>query len=153
MSTYIFVGLVVIAFIAVFMLGSGKKTNSYSVYCKAKNLLTNNEKEFFNRILKAVPEYYIFPQVSLGALLQVDTDKTKMAGAHNKFNKKIADYVVVDSNFNVVVIIELDDRTHDPEQDKIRDAITATANYRTIRYESKSKPTVEKIRSDILNKK
>jgi len=42
-------------------------------------------------------------------------------------------------------LVELDDRTHDPQADRQRDAITNAAGYKTIRYQSKQKPTEAEI--------
>ncbi|KAA0080933.1 hypothetical protein CIW54_22985, partial [Paraburkholderia sp. T12-10] len=39
------------------------RTGSY----KRRNLLTDNELEFFDRLVKALPAHYIFPQVAMSA--------------------------------------------------------------------------------------
>lgn len=48
---------------------------------------------------------------------------------------------------DVLLVIELDDRTHDAGQDRQRDAITKAAGYQTLRFQSKHKPTVAEIAS------
>jgi len=32
--------------------------------------MTDNEKEFFERLIEALPYFYVFPQVAMGAILQ-----------------------------------------------------------------------------------
>lgn len=124
-------------------------TKTYNNKYQKKSLMTNNEFEFFNRLIKALPEYYIFSQVSMAAILDVDRKNTNIKyiqAIRNTFDRKIIDYVVYNKNKEIVAIIELDDRTHNPEKDKKRDSMLWQAGYRTIRFQSKNKPTIEEIR-------
>ena len=122
---------------------SKKKKSPY----KSKPLMTENEIEFFGRLKAALPNHHIFAQVSLGALIQpvLKEDDENFWKVRNTFSQKIADYIVCDSKMKVVSIIELDDRTHDAENDKARDEIARQAGYKTIRWQSKNKPSVEEI--------
>lgn len=117
--------------------------NSYA----AKQLMTDNEKEFYSRLVEALPNHYVFAQVALGALLQpsVESDTRKRLGIRGTFSQKIADYVVCTSDMAVVAIVELDDKTHSPEKDSKRDAMLNQAGYKVIRWESKKKPAVSEI--------
>lgn len=83
------------------------------------------------------------PQVSFGALL---TARSK--GARNRFDRKIADFVVCDKAMQVQVVIELDDSSHRGKEvrDAARDKLLQEAGYRVIRYPRI--PDVEKVRSD-----
>lgn len=111
---------------------------------KAKALLTEREKICFARLIQ-VPNCYVFPQVCLGAILQTDGWKTC-----NRFNRKIADYVVTDLNFNILAVIELDDKTHDNklDADKERDAMLHKAGYKTLRY--RDIPSTKQLIKDIF---
>lgn len=51
-------------------------------------------------------------------------------------------------NWNAIV--ELDDRTHDPDKDALRDALTGSAGIQTIRFESCRKPNARQIRAAML---
>jgi len=112
-----------------------------------KPLFTANEKDFYRWLVRALPEYSVHAQVAMGALIKVSPGKNAI-GERAKFSQKIIDFVVCDSEDNVVVLIELDDVTHNRVKDKLRDAMTAAAGYVTLRYESKSKPSVSKFLSD-----
>ena len=121
---------------------------------QSKQLLTPNELEFFNRIKEALPEYLIFVQVSFGAMLNV-----KVSGLYpnhpkhrNAFAQKMADFVVCNKNVQIVALIELDDKTHDKENDAKRDAMLIEAGYVVIRWNSKNKPSVAEIRKVVLEK-
>lgn len=57
---------------------------------------------------------------------------------------------MVDSRtFEVVAIVELDDRTHDGNKDQARDSITAAAGYRTVRFQARRKPDATEIRREL----
>jgi len=115
---------------------------------KSKRLLTDNEREFFARLVGALPEHFVFPQVSFGALLQPDT-ATRTSQYHRTrgtFSQKIADYVICTKELRVLAIVELDDRTHNSARDGKRDAMLKQAGYTVIRWHSRNKPTGEEIR-------
>jgi hypothetical protein len=119
---------------------------------KQKAFLTKNEKEFFNRLVQALPDYYIFPQVSLGALLQPNVknnDKKNFYSIRGTFSQKIVDYVICSKDIQVIAIIELDDKTHNKNKDAKRDSMIEEANYKMIRWNSNSKPTIEEIKQKI----
>ena len=112
---------------------------------KPSYLMSEHEKTMFGELLQAIPECYIFPQVSLGAILW-----TKGQATRNRFNRKIADFVIADSAFNILAIIELDDKSHDgkEQQDAERDAMLKEAGYKVLRY--RHMPDKQKLRADIL---
>jgi len=115
-----------------------------------KPLLTPNEKEFFGRLRRAVPEYAIQSQVCMGALMEGRHSSGKHLRTRARFSQKIVDYALLDDNLDVVLLIELDDRTHDPVKDVARDSMTDAAGYRTLRIESRAKPPVADLRAQIL---
>ncbi len=45
----------------------------------------------------------------------------------------------------MLALVELDDRTHSAKGDRQRDALTKAAGYRTIRFQSRNKPTQAEI--------
>lgn len=121
---------------------------------KSKPLMTDNEREFFQRLKTALPDHHIFAQVSLGALLQpnVKGDNRKYYSVRGTFAQKIADFVIADSDLKVVAIVELDDRTHNTDKDGKRDAMLEQAGYAVIRWHSKKKPTTQEIADRIAPK-
>jgi len=143
---------VLVVVIAVVLLKQAQSSSTVGGY-KARSLLTENEIEFFSRLVEALPDHRVFPQVALGALLQPDVkrDSKSYYRIRNSFAQKIADYVVCDNALNVVAVIELDDRTHSTEKDAKRDAMLEQAGYKVVRWNSKKKPTVEEIKNKIVN--
>lgn len=118
----------------------------------AKALLTPNEREFYRRLLAALPQHVVLTQVAMGALMQPTADKAERAfrSTRGLFSQKIVDFVVLNDKLEVVTLIELDDRTHNKLKDAQRDRLTGEAGYVTLRYESKAKPSVEQLRTDVL---
>lgn len=111
-------------------------------------LMTNHEKTMFGELRQSVPECNIFVQVSFSAILWSPSQATR-----NKYNRKIIDFVITDQNFNILAVIELDDKSHDTqeqqEKDQERDNILKTAGYKVLRY--RYMPPKDQLRKDILS--
>lgn len=122
---------------------------------KAKAFLTANELEFLHRLEQAVPELRFHAQVAMGALLDpVVTRKQDWRmhlSARRQFSQKIVDYLAQHrESGKVVAIIELDDRTHDTDKDRKRDAMLGQGGYRIIRWQSTRKPDAAAIRAALM---
>ena len=111
---------------------------------RRKSLLTGNEKHLFRLLRYAVPELYVCPQVSLGALLEPAANKNddSVSGRANfwaqwsRVKAKRADFCLLSrESLEVLLIVELDDRSHDGRgaQDAERDGYCAQGGYRTLR--------------------
>ncbi len=117
--------------------------------CIKKDLLTPTETSFFLKLRKALPNHYIFPQVSFNALL--DVSNKKEWAERNRFNRKVADFVIYNSvTMKVAAIIELDDYTHNyHDQDDSRDELLKGAGYHIIRFNVKDGVSLEEIKQAI----
>lgn len=121
---------------------------SWLSHIQRKALLTPNEIEFFHRLQRALPSYQVFPQVSFAAFLTDDgrLSRNSKWSLRARFDRKIADFVVCDGKtLEIVALVELDDATHIARADRDRDALTKTAGYQTLRFQSKQKPTIAEI--------
>lgn len=117
-----------------------------------KKFMTGNEVEFFNRLSRALPEFYVFPQVSMGALVQPDVPvgHSRYWAVRETFSQKVCDFVVCErKGLAPLFIVELDDRTHDFSKDAARDDIVAKGALRTVRFWSRKKPSESEIRSRV----
>lgn len=121
---------------------------------KAKPLLTPNELEFLGRLEVAMPELSFCPQVAMGVLLDPAVsrkDGKAYFRLRGMFAQKIVDFVAQNRRDGMVVaVIELDDRSHDDDKDAKRDAMLGSAGYRTVRWNSKSKPDAATIRATLM---
>ena len=145
--------ILVVLLVAVLAFASGAKSKGDSRKGGGKYvpkaILTANEQEFFNRLKSALP-FQVFPQVAMGALMEPASKRNdkEFWSARGSIAQKIVDFVVVDDQFKVLALVELDDRTHSPTKDGKRDELTAQAGYRTLRYSSKAKPSLDQLRQD-----
>lgn len=118
-------------------------------------LLTENEREFFGRLTRALPDLHVFPQLAMSAIIRPVDSYQRNKAAYWKINRKIVDYTIYTKAMQLVCIIELDDEMHDPIRDAERDRCTASAGIKTLRFESRKKPSEAEIRAfitDIVNK-
>jgi len=133
------------------LLADSKKGNKGVGNYRKRSILTDNEAEFFGRLVAALPEHYIFPQVSMQALLEAASADKKTAHIDRlKIAQHRVDYVVCNKQCEVIAVVELDDKTHSPTKDQVRDSRLKQAGIRTVRFQSKSKPNKDAIRSVIL---
>jgi hypothetical protein len=116
-----------------------------------REFLTRNEQDFLERLEEAFPEYRVMAQVSMGALMNpaVKGGTPGYLSIRSRFAQKVVDFVLLDGSFEVVALVELDDRTHRVDKDATRDAMTAAAGYVTLRYQSRDKPGPHQIRDDL----
>ena len=118
---------------------------------RATPLMTGNELEFFGRLQRALPECYVFPQVAMSALITPTTSGKRWRSDFWRISQKRVDWVLFSRHgLKLIAIVELDDRTHDRGADRDRDAMTASAGIRTLRFESRAKPPVAEIRKICL---
>ncbi len=152
---------IIFTVIAVFLIGTmlamiaakskGVQPTTRTGAYRARQLMTANELEFFGRLVNALPGHYIFPQVALTALIEAASGDKKLAhGDRLRIAQQRADYVVCTTAGEVVAVVELDDRTHSQAKDQMRDARLEQAGIRTVRFQSRSKPTPAAILTAIL---
>lgn len=120
----------------------GMKGQSRTGAYRQRKLMTDNELEFFGRLVTALPDHYVFPQVAMSALLEAAGGNTKQAHSDRlRIAQQRADYVVCTKSGDVVAVVELDDKTHSRAKDQLRDARLEQAGIRTVRFQSRNKPT------------
>jgi len=142
------------AAVALAVLKSKVSARGEGLRFKQKALLTANELEFLGRLETAVPELRFCPQVAMGALLEPAVsrkDGSAYFRLRGMFSQKIADFVAQRREDGAVVaVIELDDRTHNPDKDAKRDIMLTSAGYKVIRWNSKTKPDANAIRLQLM---
>lgn len=141
--TWLIILVVIIVVIVAVLTNAQKRNRGTRNPIKAKHVLTMNEQPTFLRLIEALPEHHVLAQVSFNAFMTA-----KCYATRNLFNRKVADFVVLDNKFNVVAIVELDDSSHKGKEgkDAERDALIVEAGYKVIRYQRT--PDTEKIKID-----
>ena len=111
---------------------------------QSRRPLTAREEQMFFRLTETLTEYTVFPQMPLAALLT-----TADRNDRNRFDRKIADFLICTKSLTPIAVIELDDSTHDSKiaKDADRDAMLKNAGYHTIRY--RDFPTPIQLQRDI----
>lgn len=118
---------------------------------RRRALMTENELEFHRRLLTALPDAEIWPQVPILALLEPRSRRGSVLwrrGFKMISNRRV-DWVIAKRG-NPLLIVELDDKTHDAGNDKKRDQLLASCNFPVLRYGSQFKPLPEEIRRDVM---
>lgn len=118
---------------------------------RQQDILTGNEREFFGRLTRALPDCLIFPQVAMSALITptLPARHRSYRAAFARISQKRVDYAIFSRELKLICIVELDDRTHDARSDAVRDALTASAGIKTVRWTSKNKPDEQQIAATI----
>lgn len=113
-------GMIVLAFIVLIFIaavGKAKKTQPGEDVYKKEKLLSENEKQWYRAIKEAAPNTHIFGQVAMNRLLT----GTELA-ARNKIAPRSIDFVLLKENLDVLMAIEIDDRSHNAPKRKNGDA-------------------------------
>lgn len=110
----------------------------------SKKVITAFESKMFFRLKEAFPQYHVLAQVAFSALITNSNLKIRA-----RFNRKVTDFVLLDKDLKVVMIIELDDPSHIGKEieDAQRDAMLLEAGYRVKRYTEI--PNIQTLRKDI----
>ncbi|MFW1921028.1 DUF2726 domain-containing protein [Acinetobacter geminorum] len=137
------IAIMILAILSVLKKGESKNRNAKRNPIKGKRIITMNEQPTFMKLKEALPEHIILAQVAFSAFMTAQGYATR-----NLFNRKVADFVVLDKAFNIVAIVELDDSSHKGKEnlDAERDALIQEAGFKVIRY--KRTPELAQIHSD-----
>ena len=115
-------------------------------------VMTANEREFYGRLADACPDCQIWPQVPILALVRPDAKTGTRAFwlAFRAVSNTRVDWVIA-RDMEVLAIVELDDRSHDPRKDARRDQVLKSCGYRVVRFSSHRRPTPQQIRDAVLS--
>ncbi|MRW85264.1 DUF2726 domain-containing protein [Pseudoduganella sp. FT26W] len=147
MNNFVILAIVLAGiFIAVF--SSPKKSSKLKplshLKLQPRRPLTAREQQMYFRLTETLTDCAVFPQMPLAALLTTSDRQDR-----NRFDRKIADFLVCTKTLTPIAVIELDDPSHNNKaaQDADRDAMLRNAGYQTIRY--RDYPTPIQLRQDI----
>ena len=111
---------------------------------RPKPLMTSAERRVCLMIERAMPGARVHSQVSMGAIMNPakGLSKSEWWTTFNKFSSKRVDFVVEDPHSGrIILLVELDDCSHDRRSDTDRDALTRHAGYTTVRLPAGERPT------------
>jgi hypothetical protein len=118
---------------------------------RRSTIMTENEREFYERLLAACPDCQIWPQVPILALVRPDAKEGSRAFwmAFKRISNTRVDWAIV-RDLEVLAIVELDDRSHDARKDAQRDRILKSCGYRVVRFNSSRRPDPRQIHEAIF---
>ena len=76
-----------------------------------KGVMTPPELQLYRRLLDALPDFCVWPQVQMSAALAPPSGEERVKWL-NKIHQKSFDYLICDESGRPMVAIELDDKTH-----------------------------------------
>lgn len=121
---------------------------------KPRGPQTDNEWDMYWRLVKALPEHVVMPQVAMSAIVDVKLMVKNRYVWRNRIDRKVMDFVICIRGGEVLAAIELDDRTHRKTErrkaDKVKNRVMVDAGIKLIRWESVNKPEAAEIRRLVL---
>lgn len=137
---FVITGVVIATFA---ILNSLPKRQLWGRKVRPKPLMTPAERKVCLMIERAMPGARVHSQVSMGAIMNPakGLSKSEWWTTFNKFSSKRVDFVVEDPHSGrIILLVELDDRSHDRRSDTDRDALTRHAGYTTLRLPAGERP-------------
>lgn len=144
---YILILLALIVLILIFLKKSKTTPAAQKLNLREKNFMTASEIGFYKILRSVAGPLNVAPQVSMSALI-TNVGKNSRAD-RNRFDRKTVDFVLFDDGGQVHLIVELDDPTHMATEDELRDRMTASVGYKTLRLRNPQAKDAEAIRSAI----
>ncbi|WP_426161602.1 DUF2726 domain-containing protein [Pseudoduganella sp. R-34] len=145
--SYLLIMALVVAMISALATIAKKNSRGKIRVITARRPVSENEQAMYFRLVQAFPNAVVLSQVAFSALIT-----SKDRATRNRFDKKVADFVVCTNAFEIAAVIELDDSSHRgrESQDANRDALLQSAGYRVLRY--KTIPDIERVQFDVAGK-
>ena len=119
---YIIIGIVILLAIFAIVLKLIKRSKKPRYSYQKRDLFTRNELNFYNDLLPIARKMNltVFAKVRIADL--IEARKNSSPGSFAKVSQKHVDFVLCDASLTPVLVVELDDRSHDREDRKKRDA-------------------------------
>lgn len=118
----------------------------------AKNLLSENEKKWFAAFKDAFPNAHVFAQVALNQL--VKAEGAKWRSAKNKIDPRSIDFVLLSPDLNVLMAVEIDDKSHRLEKrqadDEKKNKALRDAGIILMRFPALPVPTGENLKKSVV---
>jgi hypothetical protein len=149
-------GIAVLVFIALLFVAaikSKKKAQATVDKYLAKQLLSDNEKQWYMAIKEAVPHAHVFGQVALNQLVKAANGK-QWRSAKNKIDPRSIDFVVLNPDLVVLLTIEIDDKSHQAARrqtdDEKKNVALRSADIPLLRIPATPALSVEEIKKRIV---
>ncbi|MBR1777515.1 MAG: DUF2726 domain-containing protein [Alphaproteobacteria bacterium] len=139
------IGSLLLGFVILCLLAwiSDKQRDIISRFYKPKKVLNANEEQFFILLRQSVPaDYYVFPHVSMRALIE-----TNHWDFWAPFNLKRVDFVICGPTLEIICVIELEGENQ--KRHLRRDKMLKNAGVHVLRYDLQDDLSSDRIRLNI----
>ena len=101
-----------------------------AIVLRSRPLMTEREQAMYWRLKETFPTSVVLAQVAFSALITSEFEH------RNRFDRKVADFVLCDPSMKAQVVIELDDASHKGRRsrDAVREKLLTKAGYRVLRF-------------------
>jgi hypothetical protein len=117
----------------------------------ARSLLSRRENKLYQTLVALYPDHRLLVQVALSQLINIDRNHPERDSIRARYKQLVADFVLCRSDLSVVVVIELDDRTHvwpkRKEADARKNKALADARIRLVRIPAGRLPSPDTLRA------
>lgn len=149
--------VVVWCVMAIIRIGQGGPLFNFTKFdttlVRRKAFMTQVEVETLRHLETLFPHVRVHAQVAMSALIAPARrlSRNEKLWTHRRYGQKVVDFVLQDrASGRVEVLVELDDWTHVPFKDKLRDRITAAGGYPTVRLPANMRPTRSSVESALF---
>jgi len=124
------IAIFLVAAMAIAAALKGRSGRPETFATRRKPIATSREQAMYWRLKEAFPDAVVLTQVAFSALI------TSERAHRNRYDRKVADFVLCDRSFTVTAVIELDDASHTGREDAdaARAALLERAGYRFMRF-------------------
>jgi very-short-patch-repair endonuclease len=146
--------VIVIAMVVAYALSrSGRNRSAEQWPVFRTPVLSESDCQFYARLVAALPEYRVFPQVQISRFIEVRPLRGRQA-IRDRYSQLSADFVICDQDFDVKAVVELDDSSHGSSSqqalDAKKNAVVAAAGILMVRCHVSAVPPVARIREQLL---
>ena len=128
---FIFIVAVIIVILAAIGMKIGNAPKQTIAAYRKKYLLTRNEYSFYQKIKPIIQEknLRVLCKIRLADLIEPEPNKNQKEryAAFNRIKSKHIDFAIATENMKVIVLVELQDNTHQKSDRKERDEFVNTA--------------------------
>lgn len=129
---YILFGVLILTAIFVMVIkGLRAKNSAQDSLLKQRAIFSTHQQLIFMRLKELLPDFFVFVHVSYDSLLT-----TKFAHTRAKYKEMVADFVIVDENYQILAIINLESLAaiKRGRQMMYEEEILKSAGYRVLHY-------------------
>ena len=158
--TILIIIIVTIALIALTVIpkkvAEAKGNENQLKYKRKESLFSDAELSFLGILDRAIPdEYRVFGKVRIADLI-IPEDNKNFLRAFNQISAKHVDYVICErASLKPVIVIELDDKSHNTKKSRKRDEFVnkafLSANLKMIRFKAKTGYSQKEVEAQIEN--